>query len=185
MRKRTVSRYINRKYSPEFTDIIIRKFELKIGKDVSKLIINLVQPTKNNICKVCRKTIGNIYTFCATIGCRHIICKNCYFKTSKYNKYIPYCPNHFNKYYGKKAIIRDMKKYVHKYNLQYIHYMYNLGTNKRVEDYVVHFNNYGKGYIKLPKRKYICNNYALKIVDNYLVVNITDNIYDALEYESW
>ena len=185
MRKSTVSRYINRKYSPEFTDIMVRKFELKIGKDVAKLIINLVQPTKNNVCKVCRKQIGNTYTFCATINCPHIICKKCYLKSSKYNKYVPYCPTHFNKHHGRSEIIHDMKKYVHKYNLQYIHYMYNLGTNKRVEDYVVHFNKYGKGYIKLPKAKYICNNYGFKIVDNYLVVKITDNIYDALEYENW
>ncbi len=184
MRKSTISRYVNRMYTPEFTDVMIRNFELKIGKDVAKLIINLIQPPKNDICKVCRTRIGKVYTFCSTINCNHIICKKCYLKSSKYNKYIPYCPSHFNKYYGKKPIIRDMKKFIHKYNLQFIHYMYNLETNKKVEDYVVHYNHFSNHYIRLPKKKYICNNYSLTIVENMLVVKITDNIYDAIEYES-
>ena len=185
MRKATVSRFINRKYSPEFTNVMIRKFELKIGKDVAKLILCLVQPTKNNICKVCNNQVGDVYTFCSTIGCSHIICNDCYLKSSKYNKYIPYCPAHFNKYYGKKAICRDMYKFIHKYRLQFIHYMYNLDENKRVEDYVVHYYHYRNNHISLPKRKYICCNYNLRVVENMLVVKLTDSIYDAIEYESW
>ena len=185
MRKSTVSRFINRKYTPEFTNIIVRKFELKIGKDVSQLIMSLIQPTNDDICKVCRTKIGKVYTFCSIINCPHIICKDCYLKSSKYNKYIPYCPVHFNKYYGKKPIIHDANKFIHKYKLQFIHYIYKIGQNKRVEDYVVHYHHYRNNYIALPKRKYICCNYNLRVIENMLVIKLTDNIYDALEYENW
>ena len=157
MRKATISRFINIKYTPEFTNTIIKKFELKIGKDVSLLIINLIQPTNNDICNICNHEIGKVYTFCSTIDCFHIICKDCYLKSSKYNKYIPYCSIHFNKYYGKKSIIYDINKIIHKYKLQFLHYIYKIGQNKKVEDYVVHYHHYRNNYIVLPKRKYICS----------------------------
>lgn len=186
MYKSRISKYLNREYSMEFTDSIINKFEYKLGKDVSKYILDFIKPTPIDVCSVCLSIINNKFMYCNNKKCYKKICGNCCKKTIKYNSFIPFCNEHFNNYNiknNKKKLIRLVNRYLHKYNIQYIHYMFKRRNHNRIMDNVFCYDNYITKYIPIPKRKRINCKFHLYIDENMLVVKLADNIYDCLEYE--
>jgi len=176
-------RYLNNKYQQNFLKEINRNFECKVGPDVSKYILDFIKPTKCRRCRICTNKIGQKYTYCLHKNCSNKICHSCYRKTSKYNRYKPYCPRHFNKYYGKRSLIKDVKKMIYKYDIQFLHYMYKTHTTSMIQDFMFRFHWYGECFIPIPKRKYICCNYSFKVEENMLTIKLADSIYDCIEYE--
>ena len=178
-------RYLNNKYQKEFLKEVCDKFACKVGPDVSKYILDFIKPTKSQRCRICTNKIGLKFTYCLYKGCCNKICRSCYRKTSKYNKKLkPYCPRHFNRYNGKKSLIKSVKKMVHKHDIQFLHYVYKSHSTSMVQDFMFRFHNFDKDFIPIPRKKYICCNYSFKVDENMLTIKLADSIYDCVEYEN-
>lgn len=184
MYKSATRRYVNIKYPSKFLKELTREFEYKVGKDVSQFILGFIKTEKGHRCRICTDKIGQKFCYCSDNSCRNEICYGCYRKTSKYNHFKPYCPKHFNKYYGKRTLIRDVKRMIYKHDIQFLHYVYKSHTSSMVQDFTFRFHWYGDPFIPIPRKKYICCNYAFKVEDNMLTIKLADSIYGAIEYEN-
>jgi hypothetical protein len=185
MDRSAISKYLNRYYTSDFTEAIIDKFEYKLGRDVSKYILDFIKPLPVEICCVCLNITNNKFMYCNNKECYKKICGNCCSKTIKYNKFIPFCNEHFNntKRKNKKKLIKLINKYAHKYNVQFLHYMFKRRNHNQIMDNVFHYDSNMTKYIPMPKRKHINSKFHLYIDENMLVVKLADNIYDCLEFE--
>lgn len=177
-------RYLNNKYKKSFLKELHRSFEYKVGRDVSNMILDFIKIGKGHRCRICVKKIGQKSAYCLYKNCWNEICYNCYQKTSKYNIYKPYCPKHFNKYHGKRDLIKNVRKMVYKHDIQIIHYIYKTHCTSMVQDLMYTFYRFGEPFIPIPKKKYICCNYSFKVEYNMLTIKLADSIYDCIEYES-
>lgn len=176
--------YISQKYKPTFLKELHRSFECRVGKDVSNMILDFIKTENGHRCRICTNKIGRKFSYCLHENCVNEICYSCYRKTSKYNKSKPYCPKHFNKYHGKRALIKSVKKMIYKYDIQFLHYMYKTHSTSMVQDFMYRFHWFGDPFIPIPRRKYICCNYSFKVEDNMLTIKLADSIYDCIEYEN-
>ena len=184
MYKSATRRYVTNKYPRKFLKEVHREFVFKVGPDVSRYILSFIKTEKGHRCRICTDKIGLKFCYCQDKNCRNEICYNCYRKTSKYNHFKPYCPKHFNKYRGKRELIKDVKKMIYKYDIQYLHYVYKTHSASMVQDFMFRFCWFGDPFVPIPRRKYICCNYAFKVDKNMLTIKLADSIYDSIEYEN-
>jgi len=188
-------RYVNKRYDPSLLKDLYREFEKKIGRDVSKYIIDFIEIDKNQKCRICEDKIGQKYSCCIKKECRNIICDECYDITSRFNDGKPYCDIHFthhkyvqrkyiknkNKHF-KRQLIKKMKRKIKKHNINRIHYLYKNKYNQRIINEFYKFSKY-KQFFKVPRRTHIrCNSY-MEIRYNTLHVIFVDNIHDSFYYD--
>lgn len=182
--------YVNKRYNQSLLTDLHKEFEKKIGRDVSKYILDFIVIQKDKKCRICDDRIGQKYAYCMGKKCNNVLCYECYEITSRFNGGRPYCDRHFTHHKYKKDInklfkrhlIKKMKRIVKKHNINRIHYIYKNKYNQRIINEFYRFNKH-KQYFKLPKRIHIrCNNY-MEIRYDTLHVIFVDNIHDTFYYD--
>ena len=188
--EKSIKRYVNKQYNEHFKKEVYKKFERKIGRDVSKYIFSFIDIQKDIKCRICEDNIGQDFCCCMRKNCINKICKKCFEITSKYNKYVPYCDRHFNNYhykkqvnkYFKKQLIKKMKKKVKRnQNVNIIQYIYKNRYNNKIVNQFFDYNKYDS-YFHTPRRTFIRCNHYIEVRENRLIVIFVDNVYDTFYY---
>ena len=151
-----------------------RKFERKIGKDISEYILSFL--VENYICDICN-FIFNEGFHCSNLECDYMICDVCYnFSYGFNNDMKPYCHIHYDNHFGKPELKLLLQNY-NKSKVKKISYKYTSGVYK---------NNIKREIYKYYDYKFRIPNifidHNIKIYKKHGVLHIilSNNIYDSI-----